>query len=195
MAYSGPDRLVSSFRSQLNTRLREARTIVLNEALTAAVGGEVAEQLTVLDAESAEPTRLVMSHVLGGDVEAGLSIYDLIRSLAAPVTVLASGRIAGAGVLAFVGAPADRRFALPHARFRFKEPTDLPDQGAAANLGKKAQAATTRRARIVTLLAGVTGQSGNQIDADLSRQHVFEADEAVGYGLIERVVESRQEIE
>lgn len=195
MELPGPDRPHSHFRSHLNNRLLDARRIVVNEALTADVAGQIAEQLAVLAAESAEPIHVMMSNAPGGDVEAGLSTYDQLRSLAAPVTMLGSGRISGAGVLAFVGATADRRFALPHARFRFEEPTDSFDQGPAADLTEKAQAAADRRDRIVSLLAAATGQSGEQIDADLAGQRAFEADEAADYGLIQRVVQSRREIE
>ena len=193
--YSGSDRPASKFRSELNSRLLAERTIGLNEALTAGVAGEITEQLTVLDAESVAPIALLMSHVPGGDVEVGLSIYDLIRSLAAPVVVLGSGRIAGAGILAFVGAPSRRRFALPHVRFRFEEPADTFDAGGAGDLAEKARAAADCRGRVVSLLAAATGQSDDQIETDLSRRRAFEADEAVDYGLIERVVESRREIE
>lgn len=194
MAYSGRDRPASSFRSQLNRRLLEARTVVLNEALTASVAGQVTEQLTVLDAESAEPIKLMMSNVPGGDVEAGLSTYDHLRSLAAPVTVLGSGRIAGAGVLAFVGAPSDRRFALPHTRLRVRTPTGSLDCGSAADLTEKAAAAADRRERMVAVLSETTGQSEDQIEADLSSRRAFDPEEAVEYGLIDRVVQSRREV-
>jgi len=154
----------------------------------------VSERLTVLAAESAQPIQVMMSTVPGGDVEAGLSTYDLLRSLAAPVTVLGSGRIVGAGVLAFVGAPSDRRFALPHARFRLEEPRDSLEQGPPADLEEAAEAAADRRERVVSLLAAATGQPDEQIDADLSAERVFEASEAAAYGLVERVVERRRDI-
>jgi len=195
MELPGPDRPNSNFRSQLNNRLLDARTIVVNEAVTADTAGQISEQLAVLEAESAEPIQVMMSNAPGGDVEAGLSTYDLLRSVTAPVTVLGSGRISGAGLLAFVGAPAERRFALPHARFRFEEPTDTLDQGPTADLEEKAEAAADRRDRVVTLLAAATGQSEEQIESDVSAQRALEADEAPTYGLIQRVVQSRREIE
>ena len=195
MEHPGPDPPNDRFRSQLSNRLLDARMIVVNEPITSEAAGRIAEQLTVLDSASAEPIRLMMSHVPGGDVEAGLSTYDLIRSLTAPVTVLASGRIAGAGVLAFVGVPSERRFALPHARCRFEEVRETLDEGSAADLETGAQSAARRRERIVALLAETTGQAADQVAQDLSAQRSFEAEEAVEYGLVGRVVESRREIE
>lgn len=194
MERTGPDVPNANFRSQLNGRLLDARTIVINEALTNRTAGRVSEQLTVLAAESGEPIQVMMSTVPGGDVEAGLSTYDLLRSLAAPVTMLGSGRITGAGVLAFVGAPSDRRFALPHARFRFAEPTDALNRGPSADLEEKAEADADRRERIVSLMAAATGQPAEQIDTDVSAQRALGASEAAAYGLVERVVQSRREI-
>lgn len=189
--FDGPN---DSFRARLNSRLLDARTIVVNEPLTTEVAGQIAEQLTALAAESEAPIEIMMTTAPGGDADAGLSTYDLIRSLAAPVTMLGSGRIAGAGLLAFVGAPADRRFALPHARFRFEEPTARGKAGPASNLERTANAAAQRRERVVSLLAEATGQSEAQVDEDLTAQRTIEAEAAVSYGLIRQVVQSRKEI-
>jgi ATP-dependent Clp protease protease subunit len=109
--------------------------------------------------------------------------------------MLGSGRIAGAGVLAFVGAAADRRFALPHVRFQFREPQEALDDEAAAALDEAAEAARTRRQHIVDLLAEATGQRREQVARDLSSERAFDAEAAVAYGLIRRVVQSRREIE
>jgi ATP-dependent Clp protease protease subunit len=189
------DRPFSDFRGQLNNRLLGARTLVLNEALTASVAGQIAQQLAVLETESAEPVQFVMSSAPGGETEAALSTYDLLRSLTAPVTMLGSGRIAGAGVIAFVGASAERRYALPHVHFQLEEPRATVEPGPASDLQGEAKAAEHRRERVVRLLAEATGQSGEQVAADLSAQRDFDAEDAVEYGLIRRVVQSRSEIE
>lgn len=189
--FTGPD---DSFRSRLNSRLLDARTIVINDPVTAKTAGAVSEQLTVLAAESAEPIQIMMSDAPGGDVAAGLSTHDLIRSLDVPVTILGSGRITGAGLLAFTGVASDRRFALPHARFRVEAPTESPNEGAVSDLERQAEAAADRRRRVVALLAEATGQSEEQIDADLSSRRAFDAEAAAAYGLIERVVQSRGEL-
>jgi len=185
----------SSFRSPLSGHLFDARTVVVSEALTTDVAGEITERLAVLAAESTDSITLLMSNVPGGDAEGGLSTYDLLRSLRAPVTALASGRIAGPGILALVGVPADARFALPHARFRLREPTDSLGWGPSANLKEKEAAAADRRERLVAILAGATGQTEAQIEADVSAQRAFQPEEAVEYGLIHRVVQGRRDIE
>jgi ATP-dependent Clp protease protease subunit len=183
----------SSFRDQLSGRLLEARTVVVNEALTEHGAGRITEQLTVLDAESAEPIRVLMSNAPGGAVEAALSVYDLLRALTAPVRMLGGGRISGAGVVAFLGAPAAHRCALPHVRFGFDEPSAPTASGTGADLAAQAEAARDRRARVVKLIAGATGQAAAQVETDLAERRTFDADEAQAYGLIDRVVQSRRE--
>jgi ATP-dependent Clp protease protease subunit len=194
MELPGSDRSFSDYRSQLSNRLLDARTLVLNESLTAAVAGQLAEQLAVMEAESAEPIHFVMSNAPGGEIEAALSTYDLLRSLTAPVTMLGGGRIAGAGVIVFVGAPAERRYALPHVHFQLEEPQATVDSGSATDLEAAADAAADRRERILRLLAGATGHSEERIEEDVSAQRGFDGEEAVEYGLIQRVVQSRREI-
>lgn len=192
MELFGSGRSEERFGSYLSRRLLEERTVVLNRALTTAVAGEVAEQLTVLDAESSAPVRMLMTHVPGGDLEAGFSTYDLLRSMTAPVKILGSGRIAGAGLLAFVGAPSERRFALPHARFRLEVPQDTLDPG--MDPEQEAKAAAERRTRLVTILAEATNQSEDRIGVDLSHRRAFDAEEALAYGFVRRVVQSRREV-
>lgn len=192
MEYPGPDPLSSSFGDQLSRRLLETRTIVVNEAITASVAGQLTEQFTVLDAESSEPIECLMNNAPGGDYEAGLSLYDLIRSLSAPVTILGGGRIAGAGVVAFLGVPADRRCALPHVWFQFEPFRDPADLGPAEPPESRLEAIRDRRARIVALMATATGHSDADVEADLTGHRGFDADEAVAYGLVDRIVQSRE---
>lgn len=195
MEHQGPDLPWSDFRSELNSRLLDARTIVLNESLTSSVAARISEQLTVMDAESEEPIHVMMSSVPEGEMEAGLSVHDLLQSLAAPVTVLGAGRIVGPGVVAFAGAPSGRRFALPHARFRFEEPKSRLDGERNRDLDTEAEELADRRRRVIEMLAAATGQSEEQLSTDLDERRALEAEAAVDYGLVHRIVESRGEID
>jgi ATP-dependent Clp protease protease subunit len=193
MEFPGPGSSFN-FRNQLQGRLLDARTLVVNEAITSAVAGRITEQLTVLDAEGPEPIQVIVSNAPGGDPEAGLSTYDLLRALVSPVTILGSGRIAGAGLIAFLGGAAEHRFALPHVRFRLEEPRDPSPSGPADDVAERADAVRDRRRRIVALVAGATGQSEAQVADDLEARRAFSAEEGAEYGLIDRVVENRSEV-
>jgi ATP-dependent Clp protease protease subunit len=193
MEYPGSDPF-SSFGDQLSRRLLETRTIVVNEAITPSAAARLTEQFTLLDAESAGPIQCLMNSVPGGDDAAALSLYDLMRSLTAPLTVLGGGRIAGAGVVAYLGAPAARRCALPHVRFQFEPVRDPTDQGPDAPPESRLEAIRDRRARIVGLIAAATGRPEAEVAADLSGHRSFDAAEAVAYGLVDRIVRSRDDL-
>lgn len=193
MELPGSSSFRPDFESELSRRLMDARTLVVNQPLSAAVAGQMAERLAVMDAESARPITLMLSHVPGGDVEAALSVFDLLRSVAARVTAVSTGRVAGAGVLVFLGAERDARFALPHARFQLDEPAGaLSGQG--RSLEQEAQAVARLTARVVDLVTAATGQPREQVARDLQRRRSFDADEAVDYGLVTRVVQSARDL-
>ena len=187
-----PDGFSNQFRDELGGRLLDARTIVVSQPISQRIGGEITEQLAVLDAESQEPIRVVMGNAPGGDFETALSTYDFLRSVSSPVTMVGGGRISGAGVVVFVGATANRRAALPHVRFRLEEPTQREDTGSASDLVEMAEQAEELRERIVRVLVDATGQENEQVQRDLRRQRAFDAEEAREYGLVDQIVESRK---
>lgn len=194
MEFPGSEPSWSQFHSELQNRLLDARTLVLNEELTSTVTARLSEQLAVMDAQSEEPVQVLVSSVPGGDVEAGLSLHDLLQSMTAPVTVLGTGHIVGAGVLAVVATPIERRFALPHVHFRLEESKSRLE-GKGQDLESEAEEVVQRRRRVVEILSEATGQPPEQVSADLSERRTLDAEAAIEYGLIHRVVESRNEID
>lgn len=184
----------SFLQSRLSDRLFDARVLVINEPMTASVSASISERLSVLEADSDEPIRVMMTQVSGGDFTSALSVYDFLQSVAAPVTMLGAGRIVGAGVVAFVGAPAERRYALPHSRFRFAEPDHEAEGGTAETLEQKVEEREELRRRAVSVLADATGQSKSQVEDDLSERRALDAEEAKNYGLVRRIVQSQGEI-
>lgn len=194
MDLPAPNGLSSQFSNHMSGRLLETRTVVHNGPLDAAAVRGITEQLTVLDNESEDPVDVILMNVPKGSFEAALSVYDVIRSMTAVIRILGSGRIAGAGVVAYVGASTERRFVLPHARFQLKEPGKNSSPRRAADLHEKAETLRDRRDRIRVLLSEATGQSEERIEADFANQARFDADEAVEYGLVHRVVEHRDEM-
>lgn len=135
-----------------------------------------------------------MTSVPGGSFEAALSVYDVLRSITAPLRMLGSGHIVGPGVVMYIGVSAGRRFALPHVHFRLGEPRQNSASKTADDLERDAEIARERPDRVRSLLAEVTDQPKEHIQADVAEQKQLDADAAVDYGLVYRVVESRDEL-
>jgi ATP-dependent Clp protease protease subunit len=185
----------SDFRSRLHGRLMDARTVMVSRPITTTAAGRLTEQLAVMDADADDPIRMVFSHVPGGEASAGLSVHDFVRALDAPVVVLATGRVVGPGVLAFLGAAADRRYVLPNARLRLEEPSGPGGADSPETVQQAAQELADLRRRAIDVVAGATGQAADAVATDLANRRAVGAQEAVEYGLACRVVERASDIQ
>lgn len=161
------------------------RTLVISQAVDSAVATGLTQQLTVLARESDEPIRLVCSNAPGGAVEAATSVYDVARSTNIPITAVASGRVSGAGLLVYLAARAGERTATPNARFILEEPSAVERTGDAVS---DADRLNDLRRRVVRIIADATGQSGARVREDLADRTLLSAEEAVDYGLADRIV-------
>lgn len=167
-------------------RLLEQRTLVIQEALTDELVVRTNEQLVLLTAESEAPVKVLLG-LWGRKAPQGLALHDAFLSV--PVRAVATGRVSGMGVVAFCG--AEKRFALPSARFRLAEPT-----GAAhgPSLAADAKESADERERVIALLAQATRQPAERVERDMEQGAAFTAEEAADYGLVRRVVQSADEV-
>lgn len=179
----------SSFADALAGQLMEERTLVIREALTDALVARVTEQLAVLAADSGEPINVLLG-LWGRAAAPGLALHDAFQSTGVPVRAVATGRVSGAGVVAFCG--AGERYCLPGTRFRLAEPT-----GAASgpSLAADAEEIAGDRKRMIALLGQATGQKPERIERDLEQRAAFTAEEAVRYGLAARVVQNAGDVD
>jgi ATP-dependent Clp protease protease subunit len=181
-----PEALVAS------ARLFEARTILLFGEISSAVSERVSSQLLALAARERGPIRMFV-HSPGGHVEAADSIFDIIRYIEPEVTVVGSGWVASAGALIYCAVPRERRLALPNTRFMLHEPSG-GFGGQAADIEIEARQVVAMRARLNATFAEATGQSLEAIARDTERNHWLTAREALGYGLVGRIVERASEV-
>jgi len=177
-----------AFQSRLSDRLLQRRTLMCHGPATTEAVGRWSEQLLALNADSDAPVRVVMSDIPNGDTAAALSFYDHVRAMDAPVTAVCTGRIVGAGLVAFLGAPKHRRFGLPHARFGLREPA--VDARESRDLEGAAAEGEWRTNRVVSLVADATGQSESAVREAMGASRTMDADAAVEWGLIAQVVDS-----
>lgn len=165
----------------------ETRTILMFGEVNAALVESVTRQLLLLASRSGHDITLVVN-AQGGAVEAGETLADLIRGVGPTIRVLGAGSVANAALLAFVAPPRAQRFCLPHARFslhqRFAGGPPEADPLALA------QAVAQQRRRVLDLLAHQTGQPLDVLERDLARPSWLDAEAALAYGLISRIITS-----
>ena len=141
--------------------------------------------------ESAEPDQEISLYINcpGGEVYSGLAIYDAMQFIGPPVRTICVGIAMSMGALILAGGEPGRRSALPNSRLLIHQPTG-GFQGQSTDIEIHARETLALRARLDELYAQHTGQSVEQVHTDMERDRFFKPDEAVEYGLIDRVIES-----
>ena len=175
------------FDSNLFNRLLDERIIFLGSEVNSEVSNRICAQLLLLAA--ADPTRDINIYINspGGSVDAGLAIYDTMNFVENDVTTLVVGMAASMGqFLSSAGAPG-KRFALPHSRVMMHQPLG-GIQGSAADVAIQAEQMIFVKKVLREETALHTGKTTDEIERDADRDRWFTAEEAVEYGLIDRVV-------
>ena len=178
----------------LEERLLRSRTIALFEPITPRSSRRVVTSLLVLEADDPKAAVTLLVNSPGGSVDDGFAIYDTMRFVRCPVRVVCVGLAASAANIVLLGAPKGSRFALPSTRVLLHQPSSGAS-GAASDLAITAREILKTRARLNQLLAEETGQKLEKIEEDTNRDFWLSAEEARKYGLIDRVIEGRAEIE
>lgn len=176
-------------------RLFEKRKVFISEAITSKSAKRYISELLALDAEKpGEPITLYVNSP-GGEVNSGFAIFDTMRFIESPVTVINTGLCASIATVINVAAKKERRWSMPNARFLIHQPL-IPGQvyGQASDLEITAKEILKTREKINHLLAKETGTPLAKVEKDTVRDYWMNAQEALEYGLISRIVESYKDI-
>ncbi len=170
------------------SRLLMDRIIFLGTPIDDNVANIIIAQLLFLDAEDPERDVYIYVNSPGGGVYAGLAIYDTIQHMRAPVSTFAVGIAASmAAVLVAAGAKG-KRAALPNARIMIHQPSG-GSQGTAADIEIAAKEILYTRKRLNEIMAKHTGQTLERVAEDVDRDRFMSPEEAMEYGLIDRILE------
>jgi ATP-dependent Clp protease protease subunit len=150
------------------------------------------ERLIALAEESDAPIQVMVSSP-GGHVESGDAIHDMIRFVRAPVTTIGSGWVASAGTHIFLAAPPARRVCLPNTRFMIHQPAGGAG-GPATDIAIQAKEILRTRERIARVISRETGKSFDKVMADMERDFWMNAEEAIAYGIVSRIVETHRDL-
>jgi len=172
--------------------LKKERTILISEEVSPKLTERVITQLLWLDTQSADPIR-VFINTPGGSADDGFAIYDMMRFIRAPIVNICVGLNASAGTIILLGAPKERRLALPNARIMIHQPSGGA-RGRATDIEITADEILKLRRRANELIAEGCGRSVEQVEEDTDRDHWMSPEEAKAYGLVSRIIGSKKEI-
>lgn len=176
----------------LSERFLKTRTILLTGEVDKDLSEKVIRHLLLLESVSSDPiTTLVDSP--GGDVYAGFSIFDMIRFVKAPVRIVGMGLIASAAALILLAVPRERRYGLPNSSYLIHQPLS-GIQGVASDIEIHARELEKTKLRLNEIIAEATGQSLERVSKDTDRDYWMNAQEALAYGLIEKIIANRDEL-
>lgn len=170
----------------------KARFVLIFGEINHSLARATCERLIALAQESDAPINVLVSSP-GGHVESGDAIHDLIRFVRAPVTTIGTGWVASAGTHVFLAAPKNRRVCLPNTRFMIHQPGGGAG-GPATDIAIQAKEILRARERIARVIAKQTDQPLKKVLTDMERDFWMNADEAIEYGIVSRIIETYQEL-
>jgi ATP-dependent Clp protease protease subunit len=154
----------------------------------------IVAQLLFLESENPDKDIALYINSPGGHVTAGLAIYDTMQYIKPDVSTICVGQAASMGAILLAGGAAGKRYSLPDSRIMIHQPLGGM-QGQAADMEIHAREILYTRDRLNAILAKHTGQPVEKIKHDTDRDNFMRAEDAVGYGLIDRVLSTRAQID
>ncbi|SDU02575.1 ATP-dependent Clp protease proteolytic subunit ClpP [Pseudomonas pohangensis] len=173
------------------SRLLKERVIFLVGPVEDYMANLVVAQLLFLEAENPDKDIHLYINSPGGSVTAGMSIYDTMQFIKPDVSTICVGQACSMGALLLVGGAAGKRYCLPHSRMMIHQPLG-GFQGQASDFEIHAKEILTIRDRLNRIMAQHTGQPMDVIARDTDRDNFMSGDEAVAYGLIDKVISKRE---
>ena len=174
----------------ISSRLLKERILFLGEEVNEVSASVVVAQLLFLEAEDPEKDIQIYINSPGGSVTAGMAIYDTMQYVKCDVSTICIGMAASMGAFLLAGGTKGKRMALPNAEIMIHQPLGGA-QGQATEIEIAAKHILKTKEKLNRILAANTGQDYEVIAADTERDNWKSAQEAMAYGLIDKVVENR----
>ena len=169
------------------SRLLEDRVIFLGEAIDSTVANTVIAQLLFLEKQDSKAPITMYVNTPGWHVTAGLAIYDTMQYISAPVHTVSIGLSASMGSIILTWGQKWHRYALPHSEIMIHQPLGWAE-GQATDIRIAAEHIVKTWERLYTILAKHTWKKISQVEKDCDRDNFMTAEEALAYGLIDKVI-------
>ena len=175
------------------SRLLKERVIFIVGPIEDHMANLVVAQLLFLESENPEKDVALYINSPGGEVSAGLAIYDTMQFISPAVSTICVGQAASMGAVLLAGGETGKRYALPHSRIMIHQPL-AGFQGQAADIDIHAREMLQTRDRLNRILEKHTGQPIDKIKQDTDRDNFMGGEAAVKYGIIDHVLLSRGDL-
>jgi ATP-dependent Clp protease protease subunit len=176
----------------LEEKAFKSRTVLVFGEISDRSAADIVRRLVALDADSNMPIDMLVSSP-GGHLESGDAIHDMLRWISAPVNMIGTGWVGSAATHMYLAVPKERRFCTPNTRFLIHQPSGGAG-GQATDIAIHAQEIIKARERVARVIARETGKPLDTVLQDIERDRWMSAEEAIEYGLVGRVIESKSEI-
>ncbi len=172
------------------SRLLKERVIFLVGPVNDQMANLIVAQLLFLESENPDKDISLYINSPGGSVSAGLAIFDTMNFIKPDVSTLCTGLAASMGAFLLAAGAKGKRFSLPNSRIMIHQPSG-GSQGMASDIEIQAKEILYLRERLARIMADNTGQSIEQIHKDTDRDRFMSSEEAVEYGMIDKVLTNR----
>lgn len=178
--------------NMMSEKLFNSRSIIISGEINQALAKQITTQLLILQEMGDEPIKLFINSQ-GGHVESGDTIHDMIKFVKPRVIVIGTGWVASAGITIYLGADKQDRYSLPNTRYMIHQPAG-GFNGPATDIGIEAKEILRLRKRINKMISDATGQPIEKVDKDTDRNYWLTANEAIEYGIVNKVISSYDEL-
>lgn len=172
------------------SRLLKDRIIFLGTAIDDTVANLVVAQMLFLESEDPDKDISLYINSPGGSVSAGLAIYDTMQYIRPNVSTICLGMAASMGAVLLTAGAEGKRLALPNAKIMIHQPMGGM-QGQASDIEIHAKEILKTRAKLNEILAAHTKQPLDKIEADTDRDYYMSSEEALKYGIVDKIIEKR----
>jgi len=169
--------------------LLKNRIIMLGTPINDQIANLIVAQLLFLSREDPEAGIQMYINSPGGQIYAGLAIYDTMKMIPNKISTVAVGMTASFGTVILAAGEKGQRYALPHATIHIHQPL-VGAQGQASDIEIQAKEILRLKARLNEIMAESTGQTVETIEHDTERDYYFDSKQAVDYGLVDKVLET-----
>jgi len=178
--------------SDIFSRLLKENIIFLGTEVNDQVANLVIAQLLFLAAEDPERDISLYINSPGGSITAGMAILDTMNLVEPDIVTYCVGQAASMGAVLLAAGTKGKRFTLPHSRILIHQPSMSGLAGQATDIDIYAREILRMREILNGILANATGQPVDRIARDVERDYIMEAQQAVDYGIVDRIISSRE---